>query len=112
MLNTISKIVQEVSQVPREAVVRFARVPMVRAAVRHERCVGCAACVRKAFCRFGSISVAERKAHVDERRCRGCGRCTHLCPKNAFALEIRPPEAVTNTLRRIDNELTGLLRQS
>lgn len=110
MLNHIFNIVQTVSQVPREAAVRFARVPGVRAAVHHDRCVGCAACVRQGFCRFGSISVSERKARVDEQRCRGCGRCTHLCPKNAFALEIRPPELVTKALRRIDHEVTSRLR--
>ncbi|NLK24986.1 MAG: hypothetical protein GX307_00185 [Euryarchaeota archaeon] len=111
MIGIVSKVVRELPSLPRELAVRYARVPGVYALVRQERCSGCSACVRKGFCRFGAISMTEeRKAHVDERRCRGCGRCTHLCSRDAFALEIRPPRLVTKTLRRIDNELTELMK--
>jgi heterodisulfide reductase subunit A-like polyferredoxin len=89
----------------RELAVRYARVPGVHILVRTERCTGCRKCVKEGFCRFGAISVVERKAVVNDRRCRGCVRCTHLCPQNALTIEVRPPQAVNETLRKLDKEI-------
>ena len=88
--------------------VKYARVPGAYCFVKVDRCVGCGACVRKGYCRFNAISVQERMARVDERRCRGCSRCTHLCPRGALAMEIRPPLLVKDALKRID-ETVGRL---
>lgn len=91
---------------------KYARVPGLRALVRKERCVGCGACVRKGFCRFGAISMGyDRKAAVDDRACRGCTRCTHLCPENAFTMEIRPPAMVKEALKGLDAEISRALKQ-
>lgn len=105
--NPISAIGRLALRKTRDVAVRHARVPGLHAFVRRERCIGCGACVRKRFCRFGAISIGEdKKAVVDDGRCRGCTRCTHLCPKNAFSMEVRPPAIVRETLRTLDRELT------
>jgi heterodisulfide reductase subunit A-like polyferredoxin len=90
--------------------VRYARVPGIRIFVKADKCTGCSKCVREGFCRFGAISVVERKATINERRCRRCMRCTHLCPRNALAIEIRPPQVVQDTLRQVDNEIDQRLK--
>ncbi len=54
----------------KELAVRYARIPGVHILVRPDRCRGCGACVREGFCRFGAISVVDRKATINERRCR------------------------------------------
>ncbi len=110
ILDDMKYIAKDLASVPLELADRFARVPGIRAMVRHERCNGCTACVRKGFCRFGAIEMNDKKANVDVERCRGCGRCTHLCKRDAFTLEVRPPRVVTDTLRRIDDRITGLMK--
>ncbi|OPY31922.1 MAG: CoB--CoM heterodisulfide reductase iron-sulfur subunit A [Methanomassiliicoccales archaeon PtaU1.Bin124] len=95
----------------KELAVRYARVPGIHIMVVQDRCIGCGKCVREGFCRFGSISIVEKKAVVNARRCRGCMRCTHLCPKGAFIIELRPPQAVNDTLRAIDNQIDRRLRE-
>ena len=99
-----------IPRLAREAAVRYARVPGVFILVRQDRCKGCGLCVKNSFCRFGAISVVDRKATIDERRCRGCSRCTHLCPKQALAIEVRPPRAVQGVLEHIDRKVTGILK--
>jgi ferredoxin len=51
-----------------------------------ELCNGCRACMR--VCQFGAIgySVANKKIHIDQRRCYGCGVCRASCAKNAISL--------------------------
>lgn len=108
--NPISTIGLRALRRTRDAAMRHARVPGVRALVRQDRCTGCGACVRKNFCRFEAISLNEdRKAAVDDNKCRGCTRCTHLCPRNALTMEIRPPAIVRETLRTLDNEISRVL---
>jgi|GEM_PF-1940895 len=108
--NPVSAIGRLALRKTRDVAARHARVPGVRALVRHERCTGCGACVRKGFCRFGAIRLDDsRKALVDDQACRGCTRCTHLCPRNALTMEIRPPAIVRETLRTLDKELGRVL---
>lgn len=95
----------------KELAVRYAKVPGIRIFVKADRCTGCSKCVRDGFCRFGAICVAERKAVIDERRCRACMRCTHLCPRNALAIEVVPPKVVQDTLREVDNEIDRRLKK-
>jgi Pyruvate/2-oxoacid:ferredoxin oxidoreductase delta subunit len=111
--NPVSAIGRLALRRTRDVAVRHARVPGVRALVRQERCTGCGACVRKSFCRFGAIAMGDdNKARVDDRACRGCTRCTHLCPKNALTMEIRPPPIVRETLRKVDRELSRSWNES
>ncbi len=96
--------------VAKDLVVRYARVPGVHIFVRQDRCKGCGICVKNGFCRFGAITVLEHLAKIDERRCRGCSRCTHLCPRDALAIEVRPPHLVRRALHHIDDRLGKLLK--
>lgn len=105
----ILSIARTAAGMTKDLAVRYARVPGVHIMVRADRCTGCGACVRQGFCRVGAISVVERRAKVDDRLCRGCSRCTHLCPRDALAIEVRPPTVVRNTLKRVDQEITRAL---
>ena len=101
---------QSIARIAKGMAVKYARVPGVHVFVRADLCIGCGACVKKGFCRFGAISIVERMASIDERRCRGCSRCTHLCPRDALAIEVRPPTMVRSALRHIDNRIDDLLK--
>ncbi len=109
--NPIEDLGRTAARFSKQLLVKHARIPGVRVLVRHERCNGCGACVRKGFCRVGAISVIEKKARIDERACRGCTRCTHLCPKDALAMELRPPAPVRAAMKRLDKEITGRLSE-
>ena len=50
-------------------------------AVDPAKCVGCRACM-KLGC--PSISIRDKKAHIDETLCVGCGVCKELCRMDAF----------------------------
>jgi heterodisulfide reductase subunit A-like polyferredoxin len=99
-----------IPRIAKRLAVRYARVPGIHIMVRRDRCIGCGACVKKGFCRFGAISITERTVSIDERRCRGCSRCTHLCPRDALAIEVRPPAMVRSALKHIDNKIDELLK--
>lgn len=105
----ITFIGRSAANISKELAIRYARVPGVHIFVRPDRCTGCSSCVRKGFCRMNAISVVERKATIDERLCRGCGRCTHLCPRNALVIELRPPPLVRATLKRVDEGIGKIL---
>jgi heterodisulfide reductase subunit A-like polyferredoxin len=99
-----------IPRLAKDLAIKYARVPGVHIMVRADRCKGCGSCVKKGFCRFGAISMVERMASIDERRCRGCARCTHLCPKDALAIEVRPHPIVRSALRHIDHRIERLLK--
>jgi MinD superfamily P-loop ATPase len=99
-----------IPKIAKDLAVRYARVPGVHIIVRQERCVACGACVKKGFCRFGAIAMVGRFAAINERRCRGCARCTHLCPRDALTIEIRPHPIVRSALMRIDQRMDKLLK--
>ena len=61
ILDDMKYIAKDLASVPLELADRFARVPGIRAMVRHERCNGCTACVRKGFCRFGAIEMNDKR---------------------------------------------------
>ncbi len=107
----IAVIGRSVANLSKDLALRYARVPGMHILVRPERCTGCGSCVKKRFCRMNAISVVDRRAVIDERLCRGCGRCTHLCPRNALAMEVRPPAVVRSTLKKLDEELGRILEQ-
>lgn len=100
----------EIPRIAKDLAVRYARVPGVRIMVRKDRCVGCGACVKKGFCRFGAIAMVDRVAVINEHRCRGCARCTHLCPRDALGIEIRPHPIVRSALRHIDHRIDKMLK--
>jgi len=101
---------QAIPKMAKDIAVKYARVPGVHIIVRPDRCKGCGVCMKNGFCRFGAISVLDRIASIDERRCRGCARCTHLCPRDALAIEVRPHPLVRTALMHIDRRITKLLK--
>jgi dihydroorotate dehydrogenase/NAD-dependent dihydropyrimidine dehydrogenase PreA subunit len=52
------------------------------AKVDAEKCSGCGACAKIAYCR--SILLTEGKAGVDAETCECCGLCASLCPRSAI----------------------------
>ncbi len=108
--NELQYLGHAIPMMAKNLAVRYARVPGVHIIVRQSRCKGCGVCVKKGFCRFGAISIVDTIAHIDERRCRGCARCTHLCPRDALAIEVRPHPIVRRSLNYIDNRIDRLLK--
>ncbi len=49
--------------------------------VNPDKCIGCKSCMRIGC---PAISIKDKKAHVDETLCVGCGVCEQLCPVSAF----------------------------
>lgn len=65
---------------------RFGEVVPVAVAVPRlieSRCNECGLCARS--CRFGAIIAIGGVVTIDERICKGCGRCVAVCPASALA---------------------------
>ncbi len=103
-------LVNTVPQISKNVALKVARVPGVHILVRDELCTGCTTCVRKRFCLINAISVVDRKAKINDRLCRGCGRCTHLCPKKALVMELRPPAFVDSAVKQMDPIVQKFMR--
>ena len=53
----------------------------------------CRLCMGKACinsCRFGAISIGERRTRIDPTKCKECGMCANACPYGAIAHLVRP----------------------
>ena len=46
------------------------------------------ACINS--CKFGAISIGERRTHIDPNKCKECGMCAKACPYGAIAHLVRP----------------------
>lgn len=47
-------------------------------------CLGYGEC--KAACEFGAISIVDGIAVIDPEKCRACGKCIEVCPRNIITL--------------------------
>lgn len=57
-------------------------------------CLGLGSCVK--VCEFGGISIIDGVAVIDRDKCKACGQCVAVCPKNL--IEIRPVTGVANVV--------------
>ena len=55
-----------------------------------ENCQKCMEKSCKKACPFGAITISPHGAHIDQVKCRECGRCAAACPYHAIADLVRP----------------------
>lgn len=55
-------------------------------------CQGCVARACEQTCKFGAITIAGGKSHIDPSKCKNCGMCINACPYNAIVKLIVPCE--------------------
>ena len=62
--------------------------------VKTSDCIGCGMCLK--VCAHSAISMADKKAAIDENKCVGCGRCIGVCPKDAVKTKWDEANSVLN----------------
>jgi ferredoxin len=67
-----------------------------------DRCAGCGTC-EKDVCFVKAIYVENKHAAINEKVCRGCGRCVEKCPNNAIEIVIEKRDFINETIRRISD---------
>jgi ferredoxin len=78
------------------------RIPGLDVRVMDDLCTGCGACVVENICFVRAITIKDGKAHVDEIRCKGCGRCAEFCPSEAVDITLTDPDYFQKTVRKVD----------
>ena len=63
---------------------KLAQHSTVHPTIKKKRCVGCGECA--AHCSQHALSLAEKKAVMDDSRCIGCGECILICPNGAIQI--------------------------
>lgn len=51
-----------------------------------DKCTGCGACAKT--CPWGSITIKDGKASINENKCKGCTSCLYSCPTSALYVSI------------------------
>jgi len=67
-----------------------------------DNCQGCGTCTNN-VCFVNAIHIENKQAVINEKECRGCGRCVEACPNNAIEVIIENSGFINNTIRRISN---------
>ncbi len=55
-----------------------------------DNCQNCVGKPCQSACRFGAISVGDKRSRIDPNKCKECGMCAKACPFNAIAHLERP----------------------
>ena len=97
----IREILYALPRVPKEIAVKYAKIPGMHVRANDD-CRGCGLCVKREFCKVHAIQICEGKAVVDDRRCRGCTRCVHMCPYGGLELYGRTASAVGTAKKHVD----------
>lgn len=53
-----------------------------------DACTGCGKCTEKKICITHAISLDGDRAVINDKVCRGCGRCVRVCPQKAIKITI------------------------
>ncbi len=85
---------------------KISRMPGVSVEVDQSRCVGCRTC-EGGTCFVNAIEIVGNKARINDDRCRGCGRCVDVCPKEAIVLHSDGTIAIESAVKAI-NRLVDL----
>ncbi len=52
-------------------------------------------------CYVKAISLRDGKALIDQDLCKGCARCTHLCPEKAITLHLEDMDFLERTVEKL-----------
>ena len=76
----------------------------VEVRVDSDICVGCGECFK--VCIYNGLKMKNGKAMINQKNCRGCGRCENKCPNKAISITIddfsRIDELVARFEERVD----------
>ncbi|MCD6369063.1 MAG: DUF362 domain-containing protein [Thermoproteales archaeon] len=75
--------------------------------VVEEKCIGCGICVKR--CRWGAITIVDRKAVIDYSKCVGCGDCVAACRYGGISISWRGGKEIEEMLRRAADAVNGVL---
>ncbi len=65
-----------------------------------ELCIGCGNCA-DGICFVNAITIHDKKAVIDNKMCRVCGRCTEICSNGALTVYISS-DAVDRSVERVE----------
>lgn len=78
----------------------FSAMEGVRIIFNEDNCNGCGLCAEDT-CFLDAITIIDGKAKRDEEKCRICGRCAEICPRNAVIIRM-DEDAVKRSLNRVE----------
>lgn len=78
----------------------FSSMEGIQITFNEDNCNGCGLCARST-CFVEAIKIIDGKAKRDEEKCRICGRCAEICPRNVVTIEM-DDDAVKRSLERVE----------
>lgn len=82
---------------------RLKKLDGVNVKINNETCINCKQCLKEEVCFAKAIFFNEdtQKMEIDQNKCRGCGKCIHICKKEAISIEYES-ESINPILDRIE----------